>query len=63
MTKKNSLLSYQDRFDRHLLWFTIAVAIVTWLILFNIPSGLDDEWIDHSQLHSSSLLQRMASYF
>lgn len=63
MRKNKRLLTYQERSDRSLAWFTLGAAVVICIVLVVIPSGIDEWNGDLSEQHSQSLLQRMASYF
>lgn len=63
MRKNKRLLTYQERSDRNLMWFTAAVAFVVCIVIYVLPSGLEEWNGDPSGQHSQSLLQQMASYF
>jgi hypothetical protein len=63
MRKNKRLLTYGERSDRTLFWYSAVAAAFVFVALVVIPSGLDEWNYDHSETHSQSLLQRMASYF
>lgn len=63
MRKNKRLLTYQERSDRNLMWFTIGVAIVVCLVIYVIPSGTDEAWIGHFEQHSSSQYSQTAAHF
>lgn len=63
MRKQKRALTYQERSDRNLAYFTALFALAVCVVILVIPSGLDGWNDDLLALHSQSLLQRMASYF
>lgn len=62
MRKVKRVLTHAERSDRNLMIFTAGVVLVVFIVLYAIPSGLD-EWNDHSQSHSQSLFAQIQSHF